>query len=367
MGSSLDCPVPDSNGAHFETPMNALAAALLAWYDRHRRVMPWRARGDERAQPYRVWLSEIMLQQTTVATVGPYFEKFVRTWPTVEALAAAPRASVLEAWAGLGYYARARNLQACAQHVVEKCGGAFPDSEEALLELPGVGPYTAAAIAAIAFERQAAVVDGNVERVFTRLFAIDTPLPRAKPEIRRVVADIVPADRPGDFAQATMDLGATICSPRKPSCLLCPFKLACAAHRAGTAENYPYKTPKAKRPTRRAVAFVATDRSGAVWLRQRPDQGLLGGMMEVPSSEWRTAAPTEKAALAAAPAALAWHPVPGKVRHGFTHFELEMAVWRAAARRSDLAGGVWVEQKALPAQALPTLMRKLIAHALKKR
>jgi A/G-specific adenine glycosylase len=317
--------------------------------------------------PYRVWLAEIMLQQTTVATVGPYFQKFVRAWPDIGALAAAPRETVLEAWAGLGYYARARNLHACAQYVAHNLGGVFPDTEEGLLELPGVGPYTAAAIAAIVLDRPAAVLDGNFERVFARVFAVATPLPNAKTELRAHVADAVPPERPGDFAQATMDLGATICSPRKPSCLLCPFKLACAAHRAGTAENYPYKTPKAKRPTRRAVAFVATDRSGAVWLRQRPDQGLLGGMMEVPSSEWRTAAPTEKAALAAAPAALAWHPVPGKVRHGFTHFELEMAVWRAAARRSDLAGGVWVEQKALPAQALPTLMRKLIAHALKKR
>jgi A/G-specific adenine glycosylase len=229
-----------------------------------------------------------------------------------------------------------------------------------------VGPYTAAAVASIAFDRPAAVVDGNVERVFARVYALETPLPKAKPEIKALVAALVPVERPGDFAQATMDLGATICSPRKPRCLLCPLELACAAHKAGQAERYPLKTPKAKRPTRRAVAFVLTDKTGAVWLRRRPDQGLLGGMMEVPSTEWRAAAPTEKAARAAAPAALAWHTVPGKVRHGFTHFELEMVVWRAQARRADVSGGVWVPAGELGAQALPTLMRKLIDHALKK-
>jgi A/G-specific adenine glycosylase len=343
----------------------ALAAALLAWYDRHRRVMPWRARAGEAPDPYRVWLAEIMLQQTTVATVGPYFERFVKRWPTVKALAAAPREDVLQQWAGLGYYARARNLHACAQAVANAHGGVFPDTEEALLDLPGIGPYTAAAIAAIAFGRSSVVVDGNVERVATRVFAIATPLPRAKVEVRAALADIVPPDRPGDFAQATMDLGATICSPRRPKCMLCPWELACRAHAAGEAENYPVKLKRAKRPTRRAIAFVLTDRTGAVWLRRRPDEGLLGGMMEVPSSEWAPGEPSEKTARAAAPAALAWRTLPGTVRHGFTHFELELTVWAAQGRRADVAGGEWVAAGNLGEAALPTLMRKVIGHALK--
>ncbi len=342
----------------------ALAAALLAWYDRHRRVMPWRARAGEMPDPYRVWLAEIMLQQTTVATVGPYFERFVRRWPDVKALADAPREDVLHAWAGLGYYARARNLHACAQAVANERGGVFPDTEEGLLELPGIGPYTAAAIAAIAFGRASVVIDGNVERVATRVFAIATPLPKAKIEVRAALADIVPPDRPGDFAQATMDLGATICSPRRPKCMLCPWELACQAHAAGEAENYPVKLARAKRPTRHAIAFVLTDRAGAVWLRRRADEGLLGGMMEVPSSEWAASDPSEKAARAAAPAALAWRTLPGKVRHGFTHFELELTVWTAQGRRADVSGGQWVAADGLDGVALPTLMRKVIAHAL---
>jgi len=343
----------------------ALTAALLAWYDRHRRVMPWRAAAGHAPDPYRVWLAEIMLQQTTVATVGPYFDAFVKRWPTVEALAEAPRDDVLHAWAGLGYYARARNLHACAQAVAREHGGVFPDTEEGLLALPGIGPYTAASIAAIAFGRPSVVIDGNVERVVTRLHAIATPLPKAKAEIRAVLAEIVPEDRPGDFAQATMDLGATVCSPRKPRCMLCPWKLACRARAAGEAERYPVKLPRAKRPVRRAIAFVLSDRTGAVWLRKRADEGLLGGMMEVPSSEWAKSDPSEKEARAAAPAALAWRTLPGKVRHGFTHFELELTVWAARGRRADVEGGQWVAVDGLGDVALPTLMRKVIAHALR--
>ncbi|MBI1243582.1 MAG: A/G-specific adenine glycosylase [Alphaproteobacteria bacterium] len=342
----------------------ALAGALLAWYDRHRRVMPWRARSGERADPYRVWLAEIMLQQTTVATVGPYFERFVKRWPNVAALAAAPREDVLHAWAGLGYYARARNLHACAKAVADSHGGVFPDTEEGLLELPGVGPYTAAAIAAIAFGRPSIVIDGNVERVMTRVFAIDTPLPKAKIDVRAAMADLVPVDRPGDFAQATMDLGATICSPRRPKCMLCPWEMACRAHAAGEAERYPVKLKRAKRPLKRAIAYVLTDRQGAVWLRRRADDGLLGGMMEVPSSEWAAGEPSAKIARAAAPAALAWRELPEKVRHGFTHFELELTVWTAQARRADVSGGQWVAADGLDAVALPTLMRKVIARAI---
>lgn len=345
----------------------ALAASLLAWYDRHARVLPWRVGPNKRAarpDPYRVWLSEIMLQQTTVATVGPYFADFLRRWPDVQALAKAPLDDVLAAWAGLGYYARARNLHKCARHVADELGGVFPDTEEGLLTLPGVGPYTAAAIAAIAFDRPASVVDGNVERVIARVFKIDTPLPAAKPEIRDAVAGIVPDKRPGDFAQAMMDLGATICTPRNPQCLLCPWKLACQAC-GREPETYPRRTAKPKRPFKRAIAFVLFDADGAVWVRKRADTGLLGGMLEVPSSEWKTGEIDETAARRASPAALAWRKAAGEVRHGFTHFELEFAVWIAQARRGDMRGGQWVAADEIESVALPTLMRKVIDHARK--
>ncbi|MCA0449450.1 MAG: A/G-specific adenine glycosylase [Proteobacteria bacterium] len=345
----------------------ALAASLLAWYDRHARVLPWRVgpkNRKTRPDPYRVWLSEIMLQQTTVVTVGPYFAEFLRRWPNVQALAKAPIDDVLAAWAGLGYYARARNLHKCARYVAEELGGVFPDTEEGLLTLPGVGPYTAAAIASIAFDVPAAVIDGNVERVITRVFKIETPLPAAKPEIRAAVAELVPDQRPGDFAQATMDLGATICTPRNPQCLLCPWKLACQAC-GGAPETYPRRTAKPKRPFKRAIAFVLFDAQGAVWVRKRADTGLLGGMLEVPSSEWKIGEIDETAARRASPAALAWRKAPGEVRHGFTHFELEFAVWIAQARRSELRGGLWVAADEIGSVALPTLMRKVIDHARK--
>ncbi|MCM0020922.1 MAG: A/G-specific adenine glycosylase [Tagaea sp.] len=341
----------------------ALATSLLAWYDRHARVLPWRARGPALPDPYRVWLAEIMLQQTTVATVGPYYATFLARWPDVTALARAERDDVLAAWAGLGYYARARNLHACAKHVAEELGGVFPDTEEGLRALPGVGPYTAAAVAAIAFDRQAAVVDGNVERVIARVFAIDTPLPKAKAEIRAAVATLVPEKRPGDFAQATMDLGATICAPRNPQCLLCPWKLACRARAAGDPESYPKRKAKAKRPFKRAIAFVLFDGEGAVWLRKRPESGLLGGMFEVPSSAWQPGKPDEAQARRAAPLPIAWRKAPGAVRHGFTHFELEFEVWIGRTKARDPQGGRWVGLDDLDAVALPTLMRKTIEHA----
>jgi A/G-specific adenine glycosylase len=271
-------------------PANSLAGQLLAWYDRHARTLPWRVLPDDRANgeitdPYRVWLSEIMLQQTTVQAVKPYFEAFTRRWPDVRALAEAHEEDVMKAWAGLGYYSRARNLKACAETVARDHGGVFPDTEAGLLALPGIGPYTAAAIAAIAFDRPAAVVDGNVERVISRLRAIETPLPAAKPEIRAATAELVPDDRPGDFAQATMDLGASLCSPKRPACALCPWVEACAAHLAGIAETLPKKAPKQAKPTRRGMAFVVTREDGAVLLRRRPPKGLLGGMSEPPVSD----------------------------------------------------------------------------------
>jgi len=343
--------------------VNARAALLLEWYDRHRRRLPWRALPGETPDPYRVWLSEIMLQQTTVATVGPYFARFLERWPDVEALALAKLDDVLHAWQGLGYYARARNLHACAQAVVEQHGGKFPASEAALLSLPGIGAYTAAAIAAIAFNQVAAPVDGNIERVMARLYAVTTPLPEAKPELRRLAAALVPQDRPGDFAQAAMDLGATICSPAKPKCVLCPWRAECRARILGIAEDLPARQAKRAKPLRRGVAFWAVNRDGAVLLRKRPAKGLLGGMMEVPSSDWVAGALDRETAEKAAPVSARWSALPGIVRHSFTHFDLELMVLTGKTRATK-AEGVWVQPDALETQALPTVMKKVIAFAL---
>ena len=269
----------------------SLGTILLGWYDRHARLLPWRAAPGLRQDPYRVWLSEIMLQQTTVATVGPYFLRFLSRWPDITALAAAPREELLRAWAGLGYYARARNLHACAQIVVATHGGRFPDTEEALRALPGIGPYTAAAIAAIAFDRRSAANDGNVERVIARLAAIETPLPQAKHEIRAVVERVMPATRPGDFAQAMMDLGAGICTPRAPFCARCPWQPACRGAVMGDPERFPVKPIKRKRPTRQGVAFVLVNARDEIWLTRRPERGLLAGMVQIPTTNWTTDGP----------------------------------------------------------------------------
>ena len=343
-----------------------IAATLLAWYDRHARRLPWRALPGERADPYRVWLSEIMLQQTTVAAVGPYFKRFIERWPRVEELAAAPLDDLLVAWAGLGYYARARNLHKCAQ-AVAAAGGRFPESEAELLELPGIGPYTAAAIAAIAFDRPATVVDGNVERVVARLFALESPLPDVKPEIRERAAGLTPRKRPGDYAQAMMDLGATVCLPKRPKCLTCPLTASCRARALNLAEELPRRRPKAERPTRRAIAFWLLDPAGAVLLRRRPEKGLLGGMMELPSTPWREAPWSASDARAAAPLATEWTALPGLVRHTFTHFHLEAEVWAGRApAEASLNGGRWVTLDGLTDQALPSVMRKLVRHALEQ-
>ena len=339
------------------------AARLLAWYDRHRRRLPWRALPGERPDPYCVWLSEIMLQQTTVATVGPYFARFLARWPDIAALAAAKLDDVLHAWQGLGYYARARNLHACAQVVVQQHGGMFPTTEAELLTLPGIGAYTAAAIAAIAFDRHAAPVDGNIERVMARLFAVATPLPAAKPELRRLAASLVPAARPGDFAQAAMDLGAIICTPKSPKCVLCPWRDDCRARIAGIAESLPARLAKRAKPLRRGVAFWAVRADGAVLLRRRVEKGLLGGMMEVPATEWRSGAWERAAAQQAAPVVARWALLPGVVRHSFTHFDLELQVLVGKARATK-AEGMWVQPDALGTQALPTVMKKVIAFAL---
>ncbi len=339
------------------------AADLLAWYDRHRRVLPWRALPGEPADPYRVWLSEVMLQQTTVPAVMGYYERFLGRWPTVEALAAAPLDDVLHAWQGLGYYARARNLHACAKAVVARHGGRFPDSEEALRLLPGIGQYTAAAIAAIAFGRSAAPVDGNVERVIARLYAVTTPLPDAKPELRRLAASLVPQKRAGDYAQAVMDLGATICVPRTPRCVLCPWREPCRARRDGIAADLPARRAKADKPVRFGVAFWTARRDGAVLLRRRPETGLLGGMMEVPSTPWRGAPWDEAEARTHAPVTAKWRRVPDVVRHTFTHFHLELVVFCGTARAKDAGEGVWVPLARLKDYALPSVMKKVIAHA----
>ena len=343
---------------------DTLARALLVWYDRHRRDLPWRAKRGERPDPYRVWLSEIMLQQTTVATVGPHFQRFLARWPDLPALAAASLDDVLHAWQGLGYYARARHLHACARRVIEAHCGRFPESESELRCLPGIGDYTAAAVAAIAFDQKATPVDGNVERVMARLFAHEAPLPGAKPALRRLAAMLTPGSRAGDYAQAAMDLGATICTPQKPKCILCPWREACRARAHGIAESLPARMPKKTKPLKRGVAFWALSAAGAVLLRRRPEKGLLGGMMEVPSTPWREAPWTVEEARRAAPIAAKWRLVPGLVRHGFTHFDLELTVLAGEVRsESPEHAGKWVPLDELDSQALPTLMKKIVAHA----
>ncbi len=336
---------------------------ILAWYDRAHRKLPWRAPPGRRAQPYHVWLSEIMLQQTTVAAVQPYYRVFLNRWPTVAALAAADLDSVLAAWAGLGYYARARNLHRCAQVVAEQHKGRFPRDEAALRALPGIGPYTAAAIAAIAFDQWAVVVDGNVERVMARLHHVETPLPDAKRMLRDYAAMLTPEARPGDYAQAVMDLGATICTPRNPKCDLCPWRPGCVAARRGDATDLPKRRPKAARPTRYGVVFWLTRGDGAVCLRRRPADGLLGAMMEVPSTPWRETPWSFAAARSLAPTRASWRAVDGLVRHGFTHFALELSMVAATTKRGDL-DGVWCLPDQFGSQALPSVMRKVIAHGL---
>ena len=343
----------------------ALARKVLAWYAENRRRLPWRAAPGATAEPYHVWLSEIMLQQTRVATVELYFREFLRRWPSVEALAAAHLDEVLHAWAGLGYYARARNLHACARALVADYGGALPTTERALRALPGIGAYTAAAIAAIAHGRAANVVDGNVERVVARLFAIATPLPAARAEIHAAAAQLAPGVQPGDWAQALMELGALVCTPRSPACGRCPCAYACAAAARGDAEDLPRRAPRAERDLRHAVAFWIARADGAVLLRRRPPRGLLGGMIEVPSTPWRARAWGAAQARRHAPLRAVWRTLPGTVDHGFTHLRV---AFRVAAATTDSTGGgaegLWVAPADFGDHALPRLTRKLADHAL---
>jgi A/G-specific adenine glycosylase len=343
-------------------------ADLLAWYDRHARVLPWRALRGTRPDPYRVWLSEIMLQQTTVKTVGPYYDKFLTRWPTVGDLAAASLDDVLRAWAGLGYYARARNLHACAKEVAAHHGGRFPDTLEGLRALPGIGDYTAAAVSAIAFDGPAVPVDGNVERVVTRLFAVEESLPAAKPRIKELALSLLPPHRSGDFAQALMDLGAGLCSPKRPACSLCPWNEPCVARARGDQETFPRKAPKREGTLRRGAAFVALRADGYVLLRTRPDKGLLAAMTEVPGSDWRADFDL-KEAEAHAPRFrrdVSWKRLPGTVTHVFTHFPLELTVYMADVPRGTSApkGARWIKVADAAGEALPTVMRKVLAHAL---
>lgn len=357
------------------------SARLLAWYDRHRRKLPWRAAAGEAPDPYKVWLSEIMLQQTGVKTVGPYFEKFVARWPDVASLGRASLDDVLRMWAGLGYYSRARNLHACAVAVASDHGGVFPDTEDGLRALPGIGPYTAAAIAAIAFDRRTMPVDGNIERVVSRLFAVEDELPQAKPLIQRLAATLLAESRAGDeksragdeksragdSAQALMDLGSSICTPKKPACVLCPLHDDCVARAQNAQETFPRKAPKKAGALRRGAAFVVT-RGDELLVRTRPDKGLLGAMTEVPGSEW-SAGQDDEAALRQAPELTGiarWHRKAGVVSHVFTHFPLELVVYtaRVAARTRAPRGMRWVPVSTLQDEALPNVMRKVIAHAL---
>jgi A/G-specific adenine glycosylase len=333
----------------------SLSRQLLDWYDRHARAMPWRVSPQDRAagvqpDPYHVWLSEVMLQQTTVAAVRDYFRRFTARWPDVRALAAAPDAEVMGEWAGLGYYARARNLLKCARVVVADHRGRFPETRAGLLTLPGIGPYTAAAIAAIAFDEPATVVDGNVERVMARMFRIETPLPAAKPELTALAARLTPPYRPGDHAQAVMDLGATICTPRNPACGLCPWMQACASRAAGLQADLPRKAPKPEKPVRRGTLWLAR-RDGAWLLERRPNRGLLGGMLGFPGDGW-------DGADGAAPAEAEWQEI-GEVYHTFTHFHLILRVMVGQVEGPVLRGD-WTQH--LSPSDLPTVMRK--AHDL---
>jgi A/G-specific adenine glycosylase len=340
--------------------LRARAEVLIDWYDRAARRLPWRARPGERPDPYRVWLSEIMLQQTTVAAARGHFAEFTRRWPEVAALAAAPDADVMAAWAGLGYYARARNLLKCARVVAGPLGGVFPDTEDGLRELPGIGAYTAAAIAAIAFGRRAVVVDGNVERVMARLFAVETPLPSAKPLLHELAAGLTPEARAGDYAQGVMDLGATICTPRRPACGICPWREPCAARAAGVAAELPRRAPKPLRPVRQGIAYLARRDDGAVLLETRAPTGLLGGMLGLPGTGWAEAAPEP-----APPFAAEWREARGEVRHTFTHFHLRL---RVDVARVPLGfappAGRFYPPGENPGRALPTVMRKALALGL---
>jgi A/G-specific adenine glycosylase len=344
---------------------HSLARQVLRWWDRSRRTLPWRAKSGESIDPYRVWLSEILLQQTTVQAVIPYFERFIALWPRVEDMAAAPLEELMRAFAGLGYYSRARNMHACAREVAGR-GGAFPDSEAALRALPGIGAYTAAAVAAIAFNRPASPVDGNIARIMTRLYAIDAPIAKAGRAIGAAAAALAPADRPGDFAQALMDIGATICTPRSPDCPACPMRSACAAAATDDPQAYPRKSARKERPQRRGAAFFAQALDGGILLRTRPPEGLLGSTVELPGTPWSPDFAADEAA-SGAPFPAPWRLTPGVVEQAFTHFLLRLNVYvvRLSANPPARNGCFWVAADALDSVAFSSVMRKAVAHGLR--
>ncbi len=351
---------------------SALPASLLKWYDGEQRELPWRAKKGEIPNPYHVWLSEIMLQQTVVKTVIPYFNKFITLWPELTDLANASTDEIRTAWAGLGYYSRAANLHKCAIIIRDEYEGKLPIFEEELITLPGIGPYTAAAIAAIAFDETATPVDGNIERVVARQFAIETPLPKAKTELKQLASTLTPPRRAGDYAQALMDLGARICTPKNPSCLLCPISKSCAGYHQGIAPLLPKRSAKKPKPTRYGAAFFVLREDAKILLRQRKEGGLLGGMTEIPGTDWNEKEAVAENALKSPPVNGEWWQLPGIVKHTFTHFHLELTVFRIIAPKkaeltlfADADRCKWVHRDELKSQALPSIMRKVIDHALK--
>jgi A/G-specific adenine glycosylase len=335
----------------------------MAWYDTHRRSLPWRTLPGEVPDPYRVWLSEIMLQQTTVAAVTARYREFLGRWPDLPSLAAASLDEIRAAWAGLGYYSRARNLHRTAQILVHERGGQFPCDARQLRELPGIGSYTAGAIAAIAFNACEAAIDANAERVLSRFFALTVPLATIKKRLHELAQSLIPSSRPGDFAQALMDLGASICTAKRPDCARCPLNSACQGHLSGIAESLPRKGADRERPLKRGAAFVARDREGAVLLVKRPEKGLLGGMLQPPLGPWAEAFPAIALARAQAPFRAAWKKRTGSVRHGFTHFMLEVEVYATTVEQHPRVDGRWVAAEDLGHSALPTVMRKIVAYA----
>ena len=338
-----------------------IRASLLAWYDAHRRDLPWRAKSGARVDPYAVWLSEIMLQQTTVATVGPYFGNFKAQWPTVGDMAAGSLDDILVAWQGLGYYARARNLYKCAGVVVSEHGGVFPETEDELRKLPGIGPYTAAAIASIAFDQPCVPVDGNIERVTARLYDIDIPLPKGKKDIHAAAQSFISKYRPGDFAQAMMDLGSGVCAPRSPKCEICPLNTDCQAYKMGNPARLPVKAPKKVRPERCCVVFWLENADGDVLMQKRPETGLLGGMTGFVSTSWREGAWPEQTEIeTASPLSIEWAEIPGEAVHVFTHFRLTMRVLKGKAQKGANVDGFWVAPTLFAEHALPTVMKKVI-------
>ena len=350
--------------------IQALRRALLSWYDREGRTLPWRIRPEDRAagvitDPYKIWLSEIMCQQTVIKAATPYWLKFLERWPAVSDLAGAPQDDVLAAWAGLGYYARARNLHKCAQMVCEEHNGVFPVREADLLKLPGIGPYTAAAIAAICSGEATNVVDGNVERVICRLRTVEAALPKSRPEIRALAGKIADPKRPGDYAQALMDLGAIVCKPKNPKCDICVWRFACRASKQETAEKYPVRQKKAKRPVRYGTVFYL-ERGGEILVRRRPETGLLGGMMELPGTEWGEGKLAKDVGLASAPVRKNWQLARDPIKHVFTHFTLYLDVYSAEIGAGEEAGGahnIWAALTNLDKYALPSVMRKAISRA----